>query len=270
MKITARYQDGDNKILLDFDKPVLQLNIPQTFYVNDQPVGLVTPGPTTDSLWISPVTANQLDDLQLSYVANQLSPLLYLSGPATDRLIPSFSVPVIIGQAVPSPSLSPILGDFIDAFGLEEAITISNPDNALATSPDEHKFQRAFEDAEALWDTYLLAVNAANRSIINAGKRRTMLIFTRYFLDSRCRRKNVTADYEAAIDSITRVNDALIEPTPTEGLYGNTDEIIYESYTCGINLCNGFQCPGNLVFTFISMVIIKLFSESLTGPIYFG
>jgi phage gp36-like protein len=231
----ARYQTGTTRILLDFDLPILQLNIPQTFYVNDALVGPITPGPSLDSLWIEGVESGPLGDLQLSYVAAVPTPLLYLAGPSTERLVNSFSIPVTIEQiasetgVLANTGLSPVLGDFIDAYGLEEAIVISNPDNALAKAPDEFKFLRAFEDAEALWNTYLLAVNSANKSVISAGKRRTILIFARYFLDSRCRRKSVTADYEAAIESMTKVNEALVEPSPTTGLYVSDGEIIYAS-----------------------------------------
>jgi phage gp36-like protein len=235
--ITARYKIGDSRILLDFDRPVFQSGIPQNFYVNDFQA-VANTGPSTDSFWIEiPQPASNLDDLFLEYRPSTF-PLLYLSGPASDRVVKAFSKVVIVEQIsselqnVTNTALSPIIGDFIDAYGLEEAIMISNPDNALATSPDEYKFLRAFEDAEALWATYLLAIDFANRAAINAGKRRTVLIFARYFLDSRCRRKNVTEDYERAIENLTKVNLTATGPSIDPTIYTGEDEIVYGSSVC--------------------------------------
>lgn len=242
--ITARYQITTNFILLDFGKPVLQVAPPTSFFVNEQPALNVTAGPTTDSLYIYPArTFNALDDIWLKYVSSPANLFLYLTGEPSTRLINSFSVQVfpeqITGESVNlnNTTLSPVIADFIDAYGLEEAIMISNPDNALAESPDEFKFLRAFEDAEALWNTYLSAINLAYRSTIAAGKRRTILIFARYFLDSRCRRKNVTADFNDAVDSLTKVNEGLAVVANPEDLYVNSNAIIYGGQTC-CNICN--------------------------------
>ena len=234
--ITARYKLGSEYILLDFSKPILTGNIPG-FYVNDQPV-TTEPGPTTDSLWLSVIPFNQsLDDVWLEYRPVVTSPLLYLIGAPLDRVVTAFKKLVTIERLdsgvfnSTNTSFLPILGDFIDAYGLQEAITISNPDNALAESPDEYKFIRAFEDANALYEQYLLAIDFANRSAITAGRRRTVLIFARYFLDSRCRRKNVTEDFERAVEDLTRINltdNTSIEP----GLYINEDFVVYGSSTC--------------------------------------
>lgn len=247
--ITARYKVNDRFLLLDFERPIFQSGAPLNFYINGIQTAAVSPGASTDSLWIevpSQVGAqNYLDDLVLEYKPETAAPLLYLSGPASDRVVSGFSKIVTIEQISSeiqdsaNTSLTPVLGDFIDAYGLEEAIMISNPDNALATSPDEYKFLRAFEDAEALWSTYLLAIDFANRAAINAGKRRTLLIFARYFLDSRCRRKNVTEDYERAIANLTKVNDTATGPVIDLAIYTGEDEVIYGSQTCGTcDSCN--------------------------------
>lgn len=239
--ITARYKIGSEYILLDFPKPILAGVIPG-FYVNDIPV-TTEPGPTTDSLWLAVIPFSQsLDDIWVEYRPVITSPLLYLIGAPLDRVVNAFKKLVTIEQVnsevfnATNTGLLPILGDFIDAYGLQEAITISNPDNALAESPDEYKFVRAFEDANALYEQYLLAIDFANRSAITAGRRRTILIFARYFLDSRCRRKNVTADFERAVEDLTRVN--LTDNTSTEpGLYINEDFVVYGSSTGCINTC---------------------------------
>jgi phage gp36-like protein len=243
--ITARYKVNSAYILLDFPKPLFQVGLLSGFFVNDAAV-VAQPGPSTDSLWLDvlPFTST-LDDIWVEYRATP-SPLLYLAGLPSERVVQSFKVLVTVEQisseiqAVSNTALSPILGDFIDAYGLEEAIMISNPDNALAQSPDEYKFLRAFEDAEALWNTYLLAIDFANRAAITAGKRRTILIFARYFLDSRCRRKNVTADYENAIENLTKVNTTAIGTVIDPLLYSNAEEIIYGSSNCGT--CEVCQC----------------------------
>jgi phage gp36-like protein len=242
--ITARYKVNDRFLLLDFERPIFQSGIPPNFYINGIQTA-ASPGTSTDSLWIEVPSHGYDDDLVLEYRPEAAAPLLYLSGPASDRIVPAFSRIVVIEQISSeiqdsaNTSLTPVLGDFIDAYGLEEAIMISNPDNALATSPDEYKFLRAFEDAQALWSTYLLAIDFANRAAINAGKRRTLLIFARYFLDSRCRRKNVTEDYERAIANLTKVNETAGPVDPT--IYTGEDGVIYGSQTCG-------TCTSDLKF----------------------
>jgi phage gp36-like protein len=244
--ITARYKVNTTYILLDFPKPLFQVGTLGNFFVNDV-AATAQPGASTDSLWLDvlPFTSN-LDDIWVEYRAEPSSPLLYLVGLPSERVVSSFKVLVIVEQisseiqTVSNTALSPILGDFIDAYGLEEAIMISNPDNALAQSPDEYKFLRAFEDAEALWNTYLLAIDFANRAAITAGKRRTILIFARYFLDSRCRRKNVTADYENAVENLTKVNTTAIGTIIDPLLYSNAEEIIYGSSNCGT--CDSCPC----------------------------
>lgn len=237
----ARYQAGELRLLLDFDKPILQVGL-STFLVNSVTSTSVLPGPSTDSLWVYfDSSFNTLDDLKLVYTA--VVPMYYLIGLPSERLITAFSIPVIVEQIaseiqnLSNTNLSPVLGDFIDAYGLQEAIAISNPDNALALSPDEYKFLRAFEDAEILYNTYLLAVDLSNQAIINAGKRRTILIFARYFLDSRCRRKIVTLDYENAIETLTKANKTTTISGRDLELYGNSDEIVYSSYNCPSGPC---------------------------------
>ena len=236
--ITARYKIGSEYVLVDFPKPLFQTGSVLGFYVNDIAV-TTQPGPTTDSIWLSVLPFTQsLDDIWVEYRAQTSAPLLYLVGEPAERVVKSFKKLVTVEQISSelqtntNVTLSPILGDFIDAYGLEEAIMISNPDNALAESPDEYKFLRAFEDATALYDQYLLAIDFANRAAITAGRRRTVLIFARYFLDSRCRRKNVTEDYERAIEDLTKVNLTATGPSIDLTLYTGEEEVIYGSSTC--------------------------------------
>jgi phage gp36-like protein len=229
-----------NKITLDFQRPIL-FNPNITFSINSQAGFIPTPGQNTDTLEIAVSTFNQLDDYYLSYIALPNQPFLYLSG--TDRLISSFEIPVLIGAInqevinVANTTSSPWISDFIDAYGLTEAILITNPENSAALSPNEYKLLRAFEDAEALYNSYVSVEAAANNLIITAGKRRTILTFARYFLDSRCRRKVVTDDYNSAIKELENALNTVVLPPGTD-LYDGS-ELAYASIipcptqTCG-------------------------------------
>jgi phage gp36-like protein len=237
---------NSNTLLLDFERPVL-FNPNVVFKVNDQ-TAVVGSGPTTDTLRVDGglLADSDLTDLWVSYEPDPLVPLLYLSGPASDRLVKAFEIPVLITNRtdtlatdVNNTNSSPLISDFIDAYGYQETVTITNPENALAQSPDEYRLIRALEDAEALYNSYLLNEAAANNAIVIAGKRRTILTFARYFLDSRCRRKVVTEDYNNAVLALELAADSVVIQPGTD-LYDGS-ELAYSSQTC----CPQTNCCGH-------------------------
>ena len=89
--------------------------------------------------------------------------------------------------------------DFIMAYGLREAIQISNIDNAEANEPNNAKIWMAIEDACALIDNYINGATRAGKILISSSRRRTSLIIARYYLDTVRRREDVKGDYERAI-----------------------------------------------------------------------
>lgn len=85
--------------------------------------------------------------------------------------------------------------DFILAYGLKEAIQLTNIDDASATSVDIAKMRMAIEDANALIDSYIEQSGKAGRVLITSNRRRTALIIARYYLDTVRRREDVYKDY---------------------------------------------------------------------------
>lgn len=94
--------------------------------------------------------------------------------------------------------------DFILAFGLREAIQISNIDDADATQPNVEKIWMAIEDACALIDNYISGASRAGKILISSSRRRTSLIIARYYLDTVRRREDVKGDYERAITEMDK------------------------------------------------------------------
>ena len=94
--------------------------------------------------------------------------------------------------------------DFILAYGLREAIQLTNVDDADATQPNTEKMWMAIEDAAALVDNYITQATRAGKLLISSNRRRTCLIIARYYLDTIRRREDVKADYEASITELDR------------------------------------------------------------------
>lgn len=94
--------------------------------------------------------------------------------------------------------------DFILAYGLREAIQLSNIDNADASQPNNEKIWMAIEDACALIDNYITGATRAGRILISSSRRRTSLIIARYYLDTVRRREDVKKDYELAITELDK------------------------------------------------------------------
>ena len=89
--------------------------------------------------------------------------------------------------------------DFIVAYGLKEAIQLTNIDDAAAASVNVAKLRMAIQDANSLIDSYIEQSWKAGMVLITSNRRRTALIIARYYLDSVRRREDVRADYESCL-----------------------------------------------------------------------
>jgi len=94
--------------------------------------------------------------------------------------------------------------DFVLAYGLREAIQLSNIDDADATQPNTDKIWMAIQDACALIDNYIVQAGRAGKVLISSNRRRTALIIARYYLDTVRRREDVYKDYELAIKDLDK------------------------------------------------------------------
>lgn len=89
--------------------------------------------------------------------------------------------------------------DFILAYGLKEAIQLTNIDDAAATSVNAAKLRMAIQDANSLIDSYIEQSGKSGQVLITSNRRRTALIIARYYLDTVRRREDVFKDYENAL-----------------------------------------------------------------------
>jgi phage gp36-like protein len=92
--------------------------------------------------------------------------------------------------------------DFILAYGLKEAIQLTNIDDAAATSINVAKLRMAIQDANSLIDSYIEQSGKAGQVLITSNRRRTALIIARYYLDSVRRRDDVRADFESCLKQL--------------------------------------------------------------------
>jgi phage gp36-like protein len=86
--------------------------------------------------------------------------------------------------------------DFILAYGLKEAIQLTNIDDAAAVNVNNAKLWMAIQDANALIDSHIEQAGKAGQVIISSNRKRTALIIARYYLDTVRRREDVYRDYE--------------------------------------------------------------------------
>lgn len=107
---------------------------------------------------------------------------------------------VLSSQGSDPRSASP--SDFVTAFGLKEAIQLTNIEDASATSINVPKLRMAIQDANALIDSYIEQSGKAGMVLITSNRRRTALIIARYYLDTVRRREDVKADYETALKQL--------------------------------------------------------------------
>lgn len=251
--ISARLKTG-NLVSVDFGQPVKVQNGPllvSQFLVNDVQILAISdlqPDNLIELTLSSPLASGEswLEFIPAAAVGPQIVTLL---GVPTQVL--AFEVLVLDTTPVDSQvysvlntGLTPSVGDFVDAFGLREAIDISNPHDSNAKQPDDARILRAIEDAEATWNSELLNAPLAGQLVLQAGKRRTLLTIARYFLDSHCPRKHVVDAYLEVIRNIK----ATVAGTTTVGVidpnvYTGTDDFCFE-YNDPCNNCND-SCVTN-------------------------
>ena len=92
--------------------------------------------------------------------------------------------------------------DFILAYGLKEAVQLTNIDDASATSINAAKLRMAITDANSLIDSYIENSGKAGQVLITSNRRRTALIIARYYLDTVRRREDVRADFESCLKQL--------------------------------------------------------------------
>ena len=92
--------------------------------------------------------------------------------------------------------------DFILAYGLKEAVQLTNIDDAGATSVNAAKLRMAITDANSLIDSYIENSGKAGQVLITSNRRRTALIIARYYLDTVRRREDVRADFESCLKQL--------------------------------------------------------------------
>ena len=92
--------------------------------------------------------------------------------------------------------------DFIVAFGLKEAIQLTNIDDAAATTVNVAKLRMAIQDANSLIDSYIEMSGKAGMVLITSNRRRTALTIARYYLDTVRRREDVRADFESCLKQL--------------------------------------------------------------------
>ena len=126
------------------------------------------------------------------------------AAPASDgNLIQGLKAVAYPNAERPSPrSATP--DDFVMAYGLKEAIQLSNIDDADAIQPNDQKIWMAIEDATALIDNYIEQAGRGGKLLISSNRRRTALIIARYYLDTVRRREDVKNDYERAITELDK------------------------------------------------------------------
>jgi len=171
--------------------------------------------------------------------------LLCLRGPVSDEnnvalvravAVRSFQIKVLnnpdrgdnLAQDYPSTgdAFDSVVDDFILAFGRQEAIQVSNIDNPSAQNVNRARIKMAIEDALSLIDSYVKMAPKAGKLLISANRRRTSLIFARYYLDSVRRRENVTQDYERAIKELDAQLENNLGLVPEDDLAVNNGGIM--------------------------------------------
>jgi len=90
--------------------------------------------------------------------------------------------------------------DFILAYGAIETIELSNIEDSEETEVIRPRVQQALDDALGLLRSYETAASCfGSKVLIRQSLRRIMLVFARYFLDSKRRREDVYQDYKDAL-----------------------------------------------------------------------
>jgi phage gp36-like protein len=112
--------------------------------------------------------------------------------------------------------------DFILAYGVKEAIQITNIDDADATQPNTERMWMAIQDANALIDSFINQSTKAGKLLVSSNRRRTSLILARYYLDTVRRREDVLKDYERAIKELEAATTYNMAVRPDEEMAINS------------------------------------------------
>jgi hypothetical protein len=249
-------QLSDTEILLDFGLPIQstgvvasQFNVPgytvQSLIVQTNNLKLIlsTPIDVVDELWVIYTAFSSGAQLFSIIPQGQASQVK-----SFEVLVASYGASEANPQVynLPSTEFTPTLGDFIDAFTLEEAIKITNPANSAAVSPNELKFLRAVEDAEALWNSELINATAASMLVLSPGKRRSLLTIARYLLDAHCPRPFVVEAYKEVIRNLKATSG---EVANIEDQFTGIDDFFYfaNQNRCGPqSCCNTGLAPSSM------------------------
>jgi hypothetical protein len=240
MAIRAKLQDL--QVLIDFGAPVVNMGVGfQQFEVTSTSViGATFAGDQYCTLTLGATPPD--GELWLYYTAqSQGAQILKLTTPSEavksfEVLITESKVPDAQQYNVANTTERPCLGDFIEAYTLKEAIDITNS-SPNATQPDELKFIRAIEDAEALWNQTVLTSSMSSQILLAPGKRRALLTIARYYLDQAgCPRPHVTAAYTSLLNQISSTTGGI----GTDPYIGDDGDFFWYSD----NPCQGCGCPG--------------------------
>lgn len=120
--------------------------------------------------------------------------------------------------------------DFILAYGLKEAIQITNIDDADAIQPNTERLWMAIQDANALIDSFINQSSKAGKLLVSSNRRRTSLILARYYLDSVRRREDITQDYERAIKELEAATTYNMAVRPDEEMAINSPKGLLRSW----------------------------------------
>lgn len=120
--------------------------------------------------------------------------------------------------------------DFILAYGLREAVQITNIDDADAAQPNTDRLWMAIQDADSLIDSYINQSTKAGKLLVSSNRRRTSLILARYYLDTVRRREDILKDYERAIKELEAATTYNMALRPDEEMAINSSAGLLRSW----------------------------------------
>jgi phage gp36-like protein len=91
---------------------------------------------------------------------------------------------------------------FVEVFGYQEAVELSNIDNPTGNQIDVNKIQIALNDAAALINNYIITAPPQGKILIAGSYRRTQAILARSYLDTLRPRQQVIEAAEKALDQL--------------------------------------------------------------------
>jgi phage gp36-like protein len=104
---------------------------------------------------------------------------------------------------------------FVEVFGYQEAVELSNIDNPTGNSVDVDKIQIALNDAAALINNYILTAPPQGKILIAGSYRRTQAVIARWYLDILRPRQQVI---EAAEKALQQLELWAAKSSPSSGL----------------------------------------------------